>query len=80
MSFPDGAIRAGYNIQTAALPQSGIVLAVAATDRRNDTGLAGPMVEAIFERYGCLPERLLLDQGYASQDDIVALTNHPRGR
>lgn len=79
MSFPDGAIRAGYNIQTAALPQSGIVLAVAATDRRNDTGLAGPMVEAIFERYGCLPERLLLDQGYASQDDIVALTNHPQG-
>jgi hypothetical protein len=79
MSFADGAIRAGYNIQTVALPESGIVLAVATTDRRNDTGLAAPMVEAVVERYECLPERILLDQGYASHEDIVAITDHPRG-
>ena len=77
--FADGAVRAGYNIQTAAIPGSGVVVCVQATDRRNDTGLALPMVEAMAQRFGRTPERLLLDQGYASQDDIIALAGHARG-
>ena len=78
MRFPDGSVRAGYNIQTAATP-TGIVACVQTTDRRNDTGLALPMVEALAKRFGRTPSRLLLDQGYASQDDIVAVASHPQG-
>lgn len=43
------------------------------TDRRNDAGVAVPMVEAFAERYGVAPARLLVDTNNATQDDIVAL-------
>ena len=79
MRFADGAVRPGYNVQTAALPRSGIIVSVAATDRRNDTGLALPMTKDVIRRYGQAPQRVLLDEGYACQDDIVALAEHPLG-
>ena len=72
MRFADGSIKPGYNMQIAA-SSNGLVLAVMATDRRNDTGLARPMVDDIFSRYGCKPGRLLVDSTYAAEDDIVAL-------
>jgi transposase len=80
MSFADGARRAGYNIQVAALPGSGLVVGVSATDRRNDTGLASPMMDQIGRRYGAVPDRLLLDEGYVDQEDIAAVADHPLGR
>jgi transposase len=79
MRFADGAVRAGYNVQTAALPKSGLIVALSTTDRRNDTGLALPMAEEFARRYGCMPKRVLLDEGYAAQDDVVALAKHPLG-
>jgi transposase len=72
MRFADGSIKPGYNMQIAACG-NGLVLAVMATDRRRDTGLARPMVDDIFSRYGCRPARLLVDSTYAAEDDIVAL-------
>jgi len=42
------------------------------TDRRNDAGLASPMVDDIVRRYGKAPERLLLDTHYATVEDIAA--------
>jgi hypothetical protein len=79
MSFADGAGRAGYNIQVAALPGSGLVVAIEATDRRNDTGLAPPMVDQIARRYGRAPQRLLIDEGYVGRADIEALASHAAG-
>jgi hypothetical protein len=79
MRFADGAVRAGYNLQTAALPGPGLIVAVMATDRRNDYGLARPMIEAVAQRYGVVPRRALFDKGYTSQHDIVALAEHPLG-
>ncbi len=79
MRFPDGAVRAGYNVQTAAVPDKGLIVAVMATDRRNDQGLAGPLVDAVVHRYGCAPGRALFDKGYASRADIEALATHPAG-
>ena len=73
MRFPDGAIRPGYNLQTMAVPATGLILTVRITDRRNDKGLAAPMVDAMVQRYGRAPTRLLLDEGYAMQDDIEAI-------
>jgi transposase len=79
MHFPDGGLRPGYNLQVACVPEANIIVAVKATDRRNDSGLAAPMVEAIAERYGAAPVRLLVDTKYATQDDIVALSARPAG-
>jgi transposase len=73
MRFADGAMRAAYNIQLAVVPDTGIIVAAAATDRRNDAGLAVPVVEQIKERLKILPQRLLADTHYATKDDIVDL-------
>jgi len=79
MRFPDGAVRAGYNVQTAAVPDKGLIVAVMITDRRNDKGLGRPLVDEIARRYGRSPRRALFDEGYASRADIAALAEHPCG-
>lgn len=73
MRFADGTTRPGYNIQVAATPVHGFILAVEATNRRNDSDLASPMVAEIERRTGLRPKRVILDQGYVSADDIAAL-------
>jgi len=72
MRFADGSLKAGYNIQIAATGE-GVVLSVKATDRRNDAGLAVPMVDDVARRYGRVPRRLLVDTNYATADDIATL-------
>jgi len=79
MRFADGAIRPAYNAQIAAVPQTGVIVAVEMTDRRNDAGLAGPMVDDIVRRYGKAPETLLVDTNYATAEDIAALAEHRAG-
>ena len=79
MRFPDGAVRPAYNAQLAVTPNQGIIVAVAITDRRNDAGLATPMVDDMVRRYGKAPENLLVDTHYATGEDIVALAEHPAG-
>lgn len=77
MRFADGSIAAGYNIQLAA--DGWFVVGVDATDRRNDTGLAEPMVEQLVERYWRTPARLLLDSKLATASQIASLGEHPLG-
>lgn len=79
MRFPDGAVRPAYNAQIAVAPSEGIIVAVAMTDRRNDAGLAVPMVDNIVDRYGKAPEKLLADTHYATSEDIAALAEHAAG-
>ena len=78
MRFADGSVKAGYNIQIAATGK-GLVLSVMATDRRNDAGLAVPMVDDIERRYGRVPKRLLVDTNYATAGDIALLATRPTG-
>ena len=79
MRFPDGAVRPAYNAQIAAAPKEGVIVSIEVTDRRNDAGLAGPMVDDIARRYGRTPDRLLVDTSYATSEDIVALAAHAAG-
>jgi transposase len=79
MRFPDGALRPAYNAQIAAAPKEGVIVSIAVTDRRNDAGLAEPMVDDIVRRYGRTPDRLLVDTSYATSEDIVALAAHAAG-
>jgi len=79
MRFPDGAVRPAYNAQIAATPNEGIIVSVEMTDRRNDAGLAAPMVENLVHRYGKAPENLLVDTYYATSEDIAALAEHAAG-
>jgi transposase len=79
MRFPDGAIRPAYNAQIAAAPREGVIVSIAVTDRRNDAGLAGPMVDDIARRYGRTPDKLLVDTSYATSKDIIVLAAHAKG-
>jgi len=79
LRFADGARRPAYNAQIAVAPREGVILAVAMTDRRNDAGLAAPMVDEIVERYGRAPQNLLVDTHYASAEDIAVLAAHEAG-
>jgi len=72
MRFPDGAMRAGYNVQLAVEPGSGLILAAEPTDRRNDAGMAGTMLAELERRLGRRPKRVLVDTTYATRQDIVA--------
>ena len=72
MRFADGATRAGYNIQLAIEPGCGLILAAETTDRRNDMGMAGPMLAEVERRLGRRPKRVLADTTYATRADIVA--------
>jgi transposase len=79
MCFPDGAVRPAFNAQVAVAPSAGIIVSVEMTDRRNDAGLAVPMVDDIVRRYGQAPDKLLVDTHYATSADIAALAEHPAG-
>lgn len=79
MRFADDAIRPGYNAQIAVAPGQGIIVSIEMTDRRNDSGLAIPMVEDIVRRYGKAPQDLLVDTHYATTQDIAALAAREAG-
>jgi transposase len=59
MRFPDGAIRPAYNAQIAAAPKEGVIVSIEVTDRRNDAGLAGPMVASSRSWRGSNPTQLV---------------------
>jgi transposase len=79
MRFADGAVRPAYNAQIAAVPREGVIVSIRMTDRRNDSGLAAPMIEDVVRRYGKAPAKLLVDTHYATAEDIATLAEHPAG-
>ncbi len=79
MKMADGAVRPAYSLILAVAPQEQIIVGLEPTDRRNDSGLATPMIEQIEGRYDRRPARLLLDTNLATRDEIVALAADPEG-
>jgi transposase len=73
MRFADGAMKPGYNAQVAVTSNGGLIVGIKVTDRRNDSGQARPMVEEVEGRLGAAPDRIIVDTGYATAQDIVAL-------
>lgn len=77
MKLPDGSVRPAYNLLLALAPEAMVIVGLEPTDRRNDSGLATPMIEQLEGRYGARPQRLLVDTNLATQEEIVALAEHP---
>jgi hypothetical protein len=71
--------RPAYNLLLSATTRSQIILGLTVSDRRNDTGIAQPMMQNLKERYGRLPKRLLIDTKAATRRDIAALAADPEG-
>ena len=73
MKMPDGGFRPAYNVQFAtAADGTGAIVGVMVTDRGNDFGELGPMLDQIEARTGQRPKEALVDGGYVKQTDIEA--------
>jgi hypothetical protein len=78
MRMPDGGSRAAYNLLLAVVPKTQIIVALEPSERRNETGLARPMIEQFEKRFGRRPGRLLVDTNLACQKEIVAWAEDPQ--
>jgi transposase len=78
MRFADGAVRPGYNVQVVATADHGLIVGIMPTDRRNDSGLAHPMVQEVERRLQMAPSRIIVDASYVTDADIVALAERDR--
>jgi transposase len=70
MKMPDGGTRPGLNMQFATETKGGVIVGVDVTNSGSDAGQMKPMVEQIEERYDQVPERMLVDGGFTTLDDI----------
>lgn len=73
MKMADGGFRPAFNGQFATDTATQVIVGCDVSNVGSDLGQAAPMVEQIRTRHGHVPVELLVDGGYASHDDIVAL-------
>lgn len=73
MRMPDGGWRPAYNVQLTGTLESGLIVGVGVDTTGSDGGLMGPAVADVERRFGCLPQRLLADGGYAALHDIATV-------
>jgi transposase len=71
MKMADGATRPAWNVQVATA--EGFIVAIDATDKRNDSGLAQQTLAEVEARCAATPRRLLGDGTAVTQEDIVTL-------
>ena len=79
MKMADGGYRPAYNVQFATDTPSQIIVGVEVTNSGSDQGQMAPMVEQIEERHGKPPDEMLIDGGYAKQEDIDKVSA-PQGK
>lgn len=79
MMMSNGGFRLAYNVLVSATTGTQVILGIGVSERRNEAGIAEPMVQNLIERYGCAPARVLVDTKAATQADIITLAEHPAG-
>jgi transposase len=62
-----------YNAQAVVDAESQIIIATGLTNNAADNGQLLPMLETVQNNLGKLPERVLADSGYRSEEGFVAL-------
>lgn len=70
MRMADGGYRPAVNVQSAVDTESRVVLGVSVSQSGSDLNQIVPMLDALEERTGQLPEELLVDGGYAKKAQI----------
>jgi transposase len=72
MKGADGFVQ-GYNAQAAVEAERGLIVGQLVTEAANDKEQLKPMVEAIQQQSGQLPEAILADSGYCSDGNLEYL-------
>jgi transposase len=73
MKMPDGGFRPAYNFETVTDVDSQVIVGVGVDTTGSDRGQALPGLEQVVRRTGRLPEAYLIDNSFATRDDITAL-------
>jgi transposase len=74
MKQADGGWRPSYNLQVSTEPKLKAIVSVAVTTDANDTQQLQPAVERFFENAARWPERAITDNGYATRENVEALS------
>jgi len=74
MKMADGGFRPAYNVQFATATDSQVIVGVEVVTTGSDAGQMSPMVEQIRGRYGAVPAAMLVDGGFAQNDEIDAVS------
>jgi transposase len=73
MKMPDGGYRQAYNVETVTDVGSGLVVAVGVTNQGSDNGQLGVMLDQLHQEQQTLPKVVLVDSGFADQQDVERL-------
>lgn len=72
MKMANGGFNPAYNVQLAT-DESGVIVGADVTNTGSDQPTAMPMLEDIERRTGKVPSEYLLDGGFVSEENLVAL-------
>lgn len=76
MKMGDGGFRPAYNAQYATDGQSQVIVGAEVALVGSDQGQMTPMLEQVKERCGEYPEKMLVDGGFNSHEQIEAASQH----
>jgi transposase len=74
MKLADGGYRPAYNLQFAADTGAQVIVGVAATTAGSDHGQLAPMVGQVEARHAQPPAATLVDGGFVTKEDLVAVS------
>lgn len=74
MKMADGGYRPAYNVHFATDVDSRVIVGVRTLNSGNDQSQGGPMLDAIAQRLGRLPQAHLLDGGFVTKAEITDAT------
>jgi transposase len=74
MKMADGGFRPAYNGQFAVDTKTQVIVGVDVSNSGSDHDKMPPMVEQLDERYGHIPDEMLVDGGFASHEAIEAVS------
>jgi hypothetical protein len=70
MKQPDGGLAPSYNLQISADAAHGLIVGLELTEQANDSAQLLPAIERIEQRLGKVPQQIVADGGYTTQEAI----------
>ena len=73
MKQNDGGFAPSYNVQVTTDTQQKVIVSVEVTQEAGDAGQLQPAMERLQQESGRFPQQAIVDGGYTSRDNIVAM-------
>ena len=79
MKMADGGFRPAHNVQFATDTDSQVITGVQVVNTGSDQGQMSPMVQQHQDRYGRVPNQMLVDGGFTKHEDIQKVSSADQG-